>query len=58
MELAMTEDPVIIRLNLRHYRALLDLNLSKEKRRQVEKLIADAEATLQGIASVPCDNPN
>ena len=45
----MTEDPAIIRLNLRHYRALLDLDISEEKRRRVEALIAEAEATLQAM---------
>lgn len=54
----MTEEPAIIRLNLRHYRALLDLALADEKRERIEALIAEAEAALEAsLAPPPGDNP-
>lgn len=40
------EDPAIIKLNLRHYRALLQLDLDESKRHLIENLIAEAEAEL------------
>ena len=51
----MDEAPAIIKLNLRHYEAMLRLNLDDEKRRQVEALIAEAKAQLQAAASAAMD---
>ncbi len=42
----MTEDPHIIRLNIRHYQELLKLNCAEETRRQVVKLLARAQEQL------------
>ena len=42
----MMEDPEIIRLNIRHYQALLRLYSTPETRQQVVKLLAQAEAQL------------
>lgn len=42
----MDEAPAIIKLNLRHYEAMLQLDLDDEKRRQVETLIVEAKAQL------------
>lgn len=40
------EDPTIIRLNIRHYRTLLQVNLDDDKRQRVAQLLAEAEAEL------------
>jgi len=50
----MDEAPAIIKLNLRHYEAMLKLDIDEEKRRRVETLIAEAKARL-GAASVAVD---
>jgi hypothetical protein len=42
----MTEDPEIIRLNIRHYQELLKLNGTAYTRDQVLKLLAAAQAEL------------
>ncbi len=42
----MREEPVIIRMNIAHYGALLKLELSAEKRSVVERLLAEAHANL------------
>jgi hypothetical protein len=46
----MTEDPEIIRLNIRHYQELLKLNGATYTHGQVRKLMAEAQAQL--IAAV------
>lgn len=42
----MTEEPVIIEMNIAHYGALLALDLDNEKRSIVSRLLAEAEANL------------
>jgi len=42
----MTEDPEIIRLNIRHYQELLKLQRTAETRQQVIELLAEAQARL------------
>jgi len=42
----MTEDPEIIRLNIRHYQELLKLDGTAEAQQQVMKLLAEAQAQL------------
>jgi len=43
---AKTEEPIIIRMNIAHYGALLKLELSLEKRSLVERLLAEAHDNL------------
>jgi len=45
-DVAMMEDPEIIRLNIRHYQELLKLRSKPETRQQVLKLIVEAQAQL------------
>jgi hypothetical protein len=42
----MTEDPEIIRLNIRHYQELLKLQITVETHAQVMKLLTEAQAQL------------
>ena len=42
----MMEDPEIIRLNIRHYQALLKVHCTAEAREQVTKLLAEVKALL------------
>lgn len=42
----MTEEPFIIRLNIAHYRAMLKLDMDGEKRRVIERLLAEAKGNL------------
>ena len=42
----MLDDPEIIRLNIRHYEALLKLHCTADTRQQVIKLLAEARAQL------------
>ena len=42
----MKEEPIIIRMNIAHYGALLKLELSAENRAIVERLLAEAHASL------------
>ena len=44
----MLDDPEIIRLNIRHYEALLKLHCTADTRQQVMKLLAEARAQLSG----------
>jgi anti-sigma-K factor RskA len=46
VERRMTEDPEIIRLNIRHYQELLKLDGTAEAQQQVMKLLAEAQAQL------------
>lgn len=39
----MGESPMIIRLNIAHYQAILRLDMSDEKRSLVEQLLAEAQ---------------
>ncbi len=43
----MQEEPIIIRMNIAHYGALLKLELSAEKRAVVERLLAEAQVNLR-----------
>jgi hypothetical protein len=42
----MMDDPEIIRLNIRHYEALLKLHSTTDTRQQVIKLLAEARTQL------------
>lgn len=42
----MMENPVIIQMNIAHYRALLKLDMDDIKRRTVEQLLAEANREL------------
>jgi hypothetical protein len=43
----MTESPEILLMNIRHYEALLRMVQDEDKRRQIEKLLAETRAELQ-----------
>jgi hypothetical protein len=43
---AMTEEPVIIEMNIAHYEALLKLDLDDGKRSTVNRLLAEAKEKL------------
>ena len=43
----MLEDPYKIRMIIAHYRALLKLDMSNEKRAQIKRLLAAALAELE-----------
>lgn len=52
----MTEDPQIIRLNIRHYQELLKLHRhTAETRQRVTKLLAEAQAQLR-VANAPASS--
>lgn len=42
----MMENPVIIRMNIAHYRALLKLDMDDLRRRTIERLLAEAHGDL------------
>jgi len=42
----MTEEPIIIKMNIAHYEAMLKLPLDEEKRSIVKRLLAEAEEHL------------
>lgn len=42
----MTEEPIIIEMNISHYGAMLKLDLDNKDRSIVEQLLAQAEANL------------
>jgi hypothetical protein len=42
----MTEDPIIIQMNIAHYGAMLKLGMGDEKRSFVERLLAEAKRDL------------
>jgi hypothetical protein len=42
----MEEDPVIIRMNIAHYEAMLRLSLGDEKRSQLKRLLTGARESL------------
>lgn len=44
----MEESPAIVRLNLQHYEAMLKQDIDDEKRKQIEQLIREAKAKLNG----------
>jgi hypothetical protein len=48
----MTEDPIIIRMNIAHYGALLKLDLDDDKRSIVERLLAEAKRDLAVAVSL------
>jgi hypothetical protein len=51
----MTEDPAIIRRNIRWYRELLKLYSTSETRRQLEKMLADARVQLRIAMAKPLE---
>jgi hypothetical protein len=42
----MTEEPIIIRMNIAHYGAMLKLHLGDEQRSALERLLAEANEHL------------
>jgi hypothetical protein len=42
----VTEEPIIIQMNISHYGAMLKLNLDDENRSILERLLAEAEQNL------------
>jgi len=42
----MRESPLIIRMNIAHYQAMLQLNMNAEKRTMIERLLTEAESAL------------
>ncbi len=42
----MTEDPMIIQMNIDRYRAMLAVHMNAEKRGRVERLLAEANSQL------------
>jgi hypothetical protein len=42
----MSEDPVILRMNIAHYQAMLRLVLDDRRREAIERLLAEAFAEL------------
>jgi len=42
----MTEDPIIIQMNIDRYRSMLTLHLNAEERSRVERLLAEATGQL------------
>jgi hypothetical protein len=52
---AMTEDPAIIRRNIRWYRQLLKLYSTPQTRRQLQKMLADARVQLSIVVAKPLE---
>jgi hypothetical protein len=52
----MTESPLIIRMNISHYQAMLQLNMSAEKRSAIERLLTEAEAALVQPTATKCND--
>lgn len=51
----MVEEPIIIEMNISHYRAMLDLDLDDRKRALLRRLLAEAERNLaRAITARPC----
>lgn len=42
----MTESPIIIEMNISHYRALLKLDIDDIKRSTIERMLAESEKAL------------
>ena len=42
----MTEEPIIIQMNIDRYRAMLTLHMHAEERSRVERLLAEASSQL------------
>jgi len=54
----MTEDPEIVRLNIRHYQELLKLDRhTAETRQRVIELLAEAEAELPYASAATSSEP-
>ena len=49
----MTENEEILRMNIRHYEGLLRSVQDEDKRHQIEKLLAEAQAELQSSNQRP-----
>ncbi len=47
----MTEDPIIIKMNIAHYLAMLKLDMADDNRMIIERLLADARKDLERAAS-------
>ena len=51
----MTEAPVIIRMNIAHFKAMLKLDMNDEKRSLIEQLLAEAKKDLVVAMLVDAD---
>jgi len=47
----MEQDPIIIRMNIAHYQAMLMLDLDDEERSLLKRLLAEAREDLRRAAS-------
>ncbi len=47
----MEEDPIIIRMNIAHYTAILKLNMAEEVRLPLERLLAKARENLVRVST-------
>ena len=50
----MTEEPIIIQMNIAHYGAMLKLDMDDENRAILEQLLAEAEQNLV-LATAPTE---
>jgi hypothetical protein len=48
----MVEEPVIIQMNISHYRAMLKLEMDREQRSALERLLTKAEDDLRLAANL------
>jgi hypothetical protein len=47
----MTEDPIIVKMNIAHYLAMLKLDMADDNRLVIERLLAEAREDLERAAS-------
>ena len=52
----MTEEPIIIQMNIVRYRAMLALHLDAEERSRVERLLGEANSQLALATDVKIDD--
>lgn len=52
----MTDEPNVIRINIRHFEALLQLPCTEERRHRILKLLADARVNLVAAERASNDN--
>jgi hypothetical protein len=52
----MTEEPIIIQMNIDRYRAMLTLHMHAEERSRVERLLAEASSQLALVTDLKNSN--
>jgi hypothetical protein len=52
----MTEEPIIIQMNIDRYRAMLALHMRAEERSRVERLLAEANSQLMLATDLKSSN--